>query len=54
MLAGPHGLAFLFLDFDELVGFHVADGALCGRVLAFVDIAADETSEFLFHSGYPF
>jgi hypothetical protein len=32
----------------------VAHGALCGRVLTFVDIAADETSEFLFHVWYPF
>ena len=41
MLAGPHGLAGLFLDFDELFGLRVAHGALGGRVLAFMDITAD-------------
>jgi hypothetical protein len=49
MLAGPHGLAFLFLDFDELVGLHVAYGALCGRIFTFVHITAYEAAEFFLH-----
>ncbi len=49
MLAGPHGLAFLFLHFHELLRLGVADGALGRSVLTFIHIAANEAAEFLFH-----
>ena len=50
MLAGPLRISTGgFLDFDEFFGLSMAYGALCGGILAFVDVAADEASEFLFH-----
>ena len=48
VLAGP--VETIFLDFDKLVSLGAADGARLGRVLAFVDVTADEASEFLFHA----
>jgi hypothetical protein len=36
-------------DFDEFFGFGVALRAFCRRVLALIDIATYEASEFLFH-----
>lgn len=50
VLAGPLWLAALILDLNELARRSVALRALCRRVLAFVNIAANQTSEFLFHN----
>ena len=51
MLAGPLGLAFFFLYFDELFSLGVAYGAFSGRVFAFVDVSAYEAAEFFLHDG---
>ena len=50
VLAGPLWLAALILDLYELARRSVALRALCRRVLAFVNITANQTSEFLFHN----
>lgn len=50
VLAGPLRLAALILDLYELARRSVALRALCRRVLAFVNITANQTSEFLFHN----
>ena len=50
VLAGPLRLAALILDLYELARRGVALRALCRRVLAFVNITANQTSEFLFHN----
>ena len=50
VLAGPLWLAALILDLNELACRSVALRALCWRVLAFVNITANQTSEFLFHN----
>ena len=51
VLAGPLGLVAFLFQFNEFFGFRVAYRALCGGILAFVDVSADEASEFLFHIG---
>lgn len=48
VLAGPLRLAALILDLNELARRGVALRTLCRRVLAFVNITANQTSEFLF------
>ena len=52
VLAGPIRLAsfLLDLDLDELARRGVAKRAFSRRVLAFINITADQTSEFLFHN----
>ena len=50
VLAGPLRLAALILDLNELACRSVALRALCWRVLTFVNITANQTSEFLFHN----
>ena len=49
VLTGP--LEALALDFDKLVPLRVALRTFGGRVLAFIDVSANQTSEFLFHIG---
>lgn len=48
------GKAFgVFLDFYEFFCFCAALGTELGRVLSFINVTANETSEFLFHNfGY--
>ena len=50
VLAGPLRLATLILDFYEFARRGVALWTLRWRVLAFVNITANQTSEFLFHN----
>ena len=50
MLAGPLRLATLILDLNELARRGVALRTLRRRVLTFVNITANQTSEFLFHN----
>jgi hypothetical protein len=50
VLTGP--LQTFALDFHELIALSAALRALSGRILPLIDIAANETSEFLFHNGY--
>lgn len=53
VLASP-SLGSIFLDFYEFVSFCVANRTLCRWVLAFINIAANEASEFLFIFYSPF
>ena len=53
VLASP-SLGSIFLDFYEFVSFCVANRALCRWVLALINIAANEASEFLFHILFSF
>lgn len=41
----------LFLHFHEFLGLCMALRALCRRVLSFIYVTANETSEFLFHNN---
>ena len=51
MLAGP--VEAFFLDLDEFFFLGAALRAELGRILAFIYVTADQTSEFLFHNfGY--
>jgi hypothetical protein len=51
MLAGPFRFPALVLDFGELACRSMALWTLCGRIVSFMDITADQTSEFLFHNN---
>ena len=51
VLAGPLGLVAFLFHFNEFFGFGMAHRALCGRIFAFVDVSADEASEFFLHNG---
>ena len=48
MLTGP--VQAIFLDLDEFFRLCTALGACLGGIFTFIDITADETSEFLFHN----